>query len=142
MGRPREGGWRTAWLRWASLTAGPLRLAVLANEDTQQAKLAARTIDCWLLRPSRSPRVCRAVDPPAAAKGGVFQANLASSASGSQAMVGVSVGGAGTSEAALAELMLAALGGADGYLTRALGSAPFGASASPRLVGGGATERW
>src|SRR5207253_3553799 len=52
-----KAGVEGASLRWAALTGGPVRLAVLANESQEQAEDAARVLDRWLVR-TPQPRAC------------------------------------------------------------------------------------
>lgn len=50
-----------ARVRWSGFATGPLRAAVLANDDSAQATAALRAIDRWIPRTAR-PRTCAAVD--------------------------------------------------------------------------------
>ena len=129
-----------ASLRWSALTSGPLRLAVLANDDSQQSDAMARTVDRWLVRTSDQPRACPAVDAAPTPRSGTVEVTLvapsALSAPLVQAIVGFGVAPQGTAESSFAELTLAGLSGAEGWLTRALGSSALGATAQARLIGG------
>jgi hypothetical protein len=129
-----KSGTEAASLRWGALVQGPLRLAVLGNENAQQADAVARTIDRWLVRSSDQPRVCAAAEPAATAKSGTLQITLASPPPLAQALVGLPLGAEASADSAFAELTLAGLSGADGWLNKALGS--LGATAQARLVGG------
>lgn len=129
-----------ASLRWSALMSGPLRLAVVANDDAQQADLVARTIDRWLVRTTDQPRACPPVEAAASPRAGTLEVTLSAppplSASLSQALVGFGVPPQGSAESALAELTLAGLSGADGWVNKALASSSLGATAQTRLIGG------
>ena len=124
-------------IRWSTLAAGPLRLAVLANESEDQLDLAARTVDRWLVRGMDVGRACPPVEPPGAPKSGTVQVALPSSPSPLwQALLGFPVPPHGTMEGAFGELTLAGLSGSEGWLARATGAASLAATAQARLVGG------
>jgi hypothetical protein len=126
-----------ASLRWSTLTGGPLRVAVLANESEEQIDLAARTVDRWLVRHLDGPKACPPVEPPGAAKSGTVQVTLPASPSPVwQALLGFPVPPQGTAEGAMGELTLAGLSGSDGWLVRATSASTLAATAQARLVGG------
>jgi hypothetical protein len=126
-----------ASVRWSTLAAGPLRVAVLANESEEQIELAARTIDRWLVRGIDGPRACAPVEPPGAAKSGTVQVTLSASPTPVwQALLGFPVPPHGTPEGALGELTLAGLSGPEGWLGRATAASSLAATAQARLVGG------
>ena len=126
-----------ASVRWSTLAAGPLRLAVLANESEEQIELAARTIDRWLVRGIDGARACAPVEPPGAAKSGTLQVTLPASPTPVwQALLGFPVPPHGSAEGALGELTLAGLSGPEGWLGRATASSALAATAQARLVGG------
>jgi hypothetical protein len=128
-----------ASLRWSALIAGPLRVAILANEDAQQADQVARSLDRYLVRTTDQPRVCPPADATPASRAGTLQVPLSTSstvASSSQALLGFPVSPQGGADTAIAELTLAGLSGADGWLSKALGSPALGATAQARLIGG------
>jgi len=132
-----KAGADAASLRWAALAGGPLRIAVLANESQDQADRAARIVDRWLVRSATQPRVCSPVEPSSSPKAGTVPVTISPSTLPlAQALVGIGVAPQGSPESAWAELTLAALGGADGWLTRALAAPSLAASAQVRLVGG------
>ena len=133
-----NAGVDAASLRWSTLASGPLRLAVLANENDEQTDWAARTVDRWLVRGLEGGRACAPVEPPGAAKSGTVQITLPSSASSPlwQALLGFPVPPHGTPEGAMGELTLAGLTGPDGWLGRATSSSSLAATAQARLVGG------
>jgi hypothetical protein len=122
-------------LRWSALTGGPLRMAVIANEAQEQADAAARIVDRWLVR-SPQGRACSPVEGSPSPKAGNLSVTLASPPPLAQALVGVGVPRQASLDAAWAELTLAGLGGAEGWLAKAMASPSLGASAQARLVGG------
>jgi hypothetical protein len=130
-----KAGAEGASLRWSALTAGPMRLAVLANEGQEQADGAARVIDRWLVRGSQ-PRACSPVEASPSPKAGTLSISLASIPPLSQAIVGIGVPRQGAPDAVWGELTLAGLGGADGWLGKAVTSPSFAATAQARLIGG------
>jgi hypothetical protein len=125
-----------ASLRWSALTSGPLRVAVLANEDAQQADQVARIVDRVLIRTTDQPRACPAVETAPTARSGTLEVSLPSSSSSSQALLGFPISPQGGADSALAEMTLAGLSGADGWLAKALASSSLGATAQARLLGG------
>jgi hypothetical protein len=126
-----------ASVRWSTLAAGPLRLAVLANESEEQIELAARTVDRWLVRGIDGVRGCAPVEPPGPGKSGTIQVTLpASPAALWQGLLGLPVPPHGSAEGALGELTLAGLSGPEGWLGRAMAASSLAASAQARLVGG------
>ncbi len=130
-----KAGVEAASLRWAALSAGPLRLAVLANDGRGQADAVVRAIDRWIVR-TEQPRACSPAEPAPAAKAGTVPIAVPSPPPLSQALLGVPVAPQGSAETGFAELTLAGLSGADGWLTKALSSPSLSASAQARLVGG------
>ncbi len=81
-------------------------------------------------------RACSPVEASPSSKAGTLTVALASSPPLAQALVGIGVPRQGTPEAIWGELTLAGLGGADGWLAKAVGSPSFAATAQARLVGG------
>jgi hypothetical protein len=135
-----KAGVEAASLRWSALSSGPLRLAVLANDDAQQSDVVAKTIDRWLVRTTDQPRACSPVDTAPLARSGTLEVTLSAtsalSAAPAQALVGFGVLPQGSAESGLAELTLAGLSGAEGWVNKALGSSSLGATAQARLIGG------
>ena len=126
-----------ASVRWSTLAAGPLRLAVLANESEEQIEVAARTIDRWVVRGIDGAKACAPVEPPGAAKSGTVQVTLPASPTPVwQALLGFPVPPHGSPEGALGELTLAGLSGPEGWLGRATAASSLAATAQARLVGG------
>jgi hypothetical protein len=130
-----KAGLEAASLRWSALYGGPLRLAILANEGQEQADAASRAADRWLVR-STQARACAPVEPAPNAKAGTVAVVLASSPPLAQALVGLPMPKQGDKDAVFGELLLAGLGGADGWLVKAMSSPSLGATAQARLVGG------
>jgi hypothetical protein len=128
-----KAGLEAASLRWGALFGGPLRLALLANESQEQAEAASRAADRWLVRSSQA-RACSPVEPSPAPKAGTVAVVLASSPPLAQALVGLPMPKQGDKDAVFGELLLAGLGGADGWLIKAMSS--VAATAQARLVGG------
>ena len=108
-------------LRWQAFTAGPLRVAVLANADASQAAVAAEAVDRWIL-PQGGDRTCRTAGatPP---RTGRIDVRLPKGTPLAQALVGAVVPGPGAPGHDLAELT-------------ALAPTRLAARASARLVGG------
>jgi hypothetical protein len=127
-----------ASLRWSALTSGPLRIAIVANEDAQQADQVTRIIDRYLVRATDQPRACPPVEATPTPRTGTLEVALSasSSTSSAQALVGFPVSPEGSPDTALAEITLAGLNGPDGWLVKALGSPALGATAQARLIGG------
>jgi hypothetical protein len=130
-----KAGLEGASLRWGSLNGGPLRLAVLANDGPEQAEDAARIVDRWVVR-TPQPRACSPAEAPPSPKAGTLSVTIASSSPLAQALIGVPVPKQGAEDAAFGELLLAGLGGSEGWLAKALGSPSIAATAEARLVGG------
>jgi hypothetical protein len=130
-----KAGIEAASLRWAALDAGPMRVSILANDDPEQADRVVRAVDRWLVRTSQA-RACSPVEPATAARAGTVSVVLASAPTMAQALVGVPVPKQGDKDAVFGELTLARLGGADGWLAKAMSSSSLGATAQARLVGG------
>lgn len=66
----RIGGEATE-LRLASLRAGPIRLAILANDGEPQIDAVARAVERWLPRRPGEARACPIVDPGAIPRGAI-----------------------------------------------------------------------
>jgi hypothetical protein len=129
-----------ASLRWSAITAGPLRAAVLANDDADQAETIERTLDRWLVRTTDQPRACPPVESPLAPHPSILEINISPppppSVATAQALVGFAVAPQGSPESRWAELTMAGLNGAEGWLAKALASPSLGATAQARLLGG------
>jgi hypothetical protein len=130
-----KAGVEAASLRWGALFGGPLRLALLANESQEQADAASRAADRWLVRGAQT-RACSPVEPSPSPKAGTVAVVLASAPPLAQALIGLPMPKQGDKDAVFGELLLAGLGGADGWLVKAMSSPSLAATAQARLVGG------
>jgi len=120
--------------RSRDLLHGPLRVAVLGNEDDAQAKAAARAFERWFAPFRDDPRRCQATAERASHGG----------------ELALSVGGESENESAYvalpfpsrlkydreAEAVAALLNGGNGRLARALAAARIDASARASVIGG------
>jgi hypothetical protein len=129
-----KAGVEAVSLKWAELVAGPLRLAVIANDDGAQVEVAAQAIERWVGRPDDSPRACPAAEEATIPHPGTVTVVLSSPPPMAQALVGVPIPGENAPMRIFAELTHAGLGGEGGWLTKALGS--LRATGQVRLVGG------
>lgn len=66
-------------LRLATLRSGPLRIAVLANDDEQQSDSAARAAERWLPRRPGEARACPITDAGTTPKGAIHALTVKSS---------------------------------------------------------------
>jgi hypothetical protein len=132
--RVASSGIEAVRLRWQAFTAGPLRVAVLANADASQAAAAAAAVDRWIL-PQGGDRACRTAGaaPP---RTGRTDVRLPKGTPLAQAMIGAVVPGPGAPGHDLAELTALALDGSGGLLESALAPTRLAARASARLLGG------
>jgi hypothetical protein len=132
--RVASSGIEAVWLRWQAFTAGPLRVAVLANADAAQAAAAADAVDRWIL-PQGGDKACRAAGtaPP---RTGRIDVRLPKGTPLAQALIGAVVPGPGAPGHDLAELTALALDGSGGLLEATLAPTRLAARASARLVGG------
>lgn len=108
-------------LRAASLRAGPLRIAVVANVDEAQAKAAVRAADRWIARRPDDARACPAPEtlaPPRAATYAVER----SAGSAAEAILAMPLAADPAGRKA-ATWLAAALDGPDGWLAHALNAA-------------------
>jgi hypothetical protein len=121
--------------RWQSTLRGPLRAALLANVDAEQATVAFDELDRWLLIEARSKPCARdsAVDVAGAAKAG-DHALRAGTAAANKVLIGVRLPAPNLEEGAsdYAALTVAALDGDGGLLARTLPHSDV----SARLLGG------
>ncbi|MBV9949637.1 MAG: hypothetical protein JOZ69_22540, partial [Myxococcales bacterium] len=107
-------------VRTASLRAGPLRVAVLANADAAQADAAVRAVDRWVARRPGETRTCPAAASLAGAHGGTYAVELPPGAS-AEALIAVPIPPGDPAARAAAHWIAAALDGPSGLLARALG---------------------
>jgi hypothetical protein len=117
--------------RLAALRRGPLRVAVLGNEDAAQVEAAVQAVDRWVPRSSSGTRACGAVTGSAAAappRPGTYAAPPSTTSSAWLALPLLHTSQATAATAA------AALDGPDGLLSRALSSG-LASSWGARVVG-------
>lgn len=121
-------------LRFQAFAAEPLRIAVLANADAEQAQIAVQAAQRWMA-PSRDIRMCK---PPllSSAKPGRIDLRLPKEAVLGQALLGAPMPAAGKPGYDLAYFTALALDGRGGLLETALGASRFAAHATARMVGG------
>lgn len=117
-----EADARSIELRRAALSNGPLRVAVLANDDAKQAEIAVQTVDRWVVHRGSSPRSC----PPIAASGQPLEEAKDVTVDGGnrlpQALLGLAIRNPTPSDVAMMELLREALGGKGGWMTEAFRS--------------------
>jgi hypothetical protein len=106
-----EADARSIELRRAALANGPLRVAVLANDDAKQAEIAVQTVDRWVVHRGSSPRTC---PPIAASSQPLEEAKDVTVDAGNrspQALLGLALRDPTPSDVAMMELLREALGG-------------------------------
>lgn len=122
------------------LALGPVRAAVLANEDAEQAKLALRTV-ARFVAPGRalpSPGPCPAADTFLPKRGSRTDVRLAKGAPFAEAMLALPLPPVGSAERAAAEVLVHLLGDADrGLLSAVRKRSMLGLGLGARVVGGG-----
>ncbi len=111
--------------RISALRAGPLRVAVLANDDPAQADAAVRAVDRWIVRRPGDSRTCPTVPAVAPPRAGTYAVGLTNPAA-SEALLALPVADDGPTRNA-ATWMAAALDGPGGLLERVLGPGDTGA---------------
>jgi len=120
--------------RWRTILHAPVRLAVIANVDEQQAQVTAGEVDRWLLPETRGagcPQVV-AVKPP---QSGSHTVKSDPAARG-RMLLGLIVPAQSEQHRWLAVVLTQALGARAGPLGRALARRVGDATCSTRLVGG------
>lgn len=126
-----RGSSESVKLRWASLSSGPMRAAVLAGSKAQ-ADASLRAVDRWMVRVGK-PRACPA--PPSAVPSRAGSHTLTvPPGTAPRAFVAVPLSASGAGEA-LAAATVAMLSGEGGLLARALSS--FSTHADAYLLGQG-----
>jgi len=119
--------------RLAALRRGPLRVAVLGNDDEGQTQAAIQSIDRWVRHPPGSPRSCPVLAPPASPRPGTYAVPAAATAAAWIALP-LPRGPDAVDARDAALVVAAALDGPDGLLARALSSG-LASSWSARVVG-------
>jgi hypothetical protein len=103
----------------SALRAGPIRVAVLANVDADQAAVAARAVDRWVARRPNDARACPPASPVVAARPGTYAVDAGATTMSAAALaIPLPPGDAAARLDAL--VVAAAFDGADGSLGRAL----------------------
>lgn len=121
--------------RGRDLLRGPLRVAVLGNQDDAQATDAAHALERWLAPWRDDPRRCQST-AERAAHTGELALSIPSSTNGESAYVGLPFPSRLKYERE-AQAVVLTLNGADGGLARALNTEHINASASASVIGGG-----
>lgn len=121
--------------RARDLLRGPLRVAVLGNEDEAQARAGAEALERWFAPWRDDPRRCQTSSQRSARSGELSLAIVDSSANES-AYFGVSFPSRLDYELE-AEAFVTRLNAADGPLSRALAAEHLSAAAEAKVVGGG-----
>jgi hypothetical protein len=119
--------------RIAALRRGPLRLAVLGNDDPAQVDAAVQAVDRWVPRSPAAPRSCPPITAPPAPRPGVYPAPPAVQSSAWLA-IPLPRGASSSPVADAASTVAAALDGPDGLLAHALSSG-LASSWSAKIVG-------
>jgi hypothetical protein len=120
--------------RGRDLVRGPLRVAVLANQDEAQAAVAAHALQRWFAPWRDDPRRCQAT-AERGARSGEISLTVPDAANGESAYVGVPFASRLKYQRE-AEAFAAFLNAPRGPLTRALADASLNASASASIIGG------
>jgi hypothetical protein len=123
-------------LRAASLRAGPLRIAVLANVDDAQAKAAVRAADRWIARRPDDARACPSPETLAPARSATYAVERPAGLP-AEAILAVPLAPSAADRKA-ASWLAAALDGPDGWLARALNAAGADSERSPLATAWGA----
>lgn len=120
--------------RWRDMLRGPLRLAVIANADEQQAQALAGEVDRWLLPAARASRCTEQTQPTPVAAG---THRLGRAPPGPRyVFAGVRLPSASAEDRFLGQALAIALDGPNGGLARALHPTGLAASWSARWLGG------
>jgi hypothetical protein len=108
-------------MRAATVRAGPLRVAVVANKNAAQADAGVRAVDRWIARRPGDARACPSVPTVPAARPGTYAVPLPPGAP-SEALLAVSLATGDDAARTAAVWMAAALDGPGGLLARAVGA--------------------
>ncbi|HLK37302.1 MAG TPA: hypothetical protein VKU41_11160 [Polyangiaceae bacterium] len=108
-------------MRAASLRAGPLRVAVLANESDAQADAAVRAVDRWVARRPGEARSCPTPPTLAPARPGTYAVDLEPGAL-PEVLLAAPLPPGDEGARAAAVTLAAVLDGPDGMLSRAMGA--------------------
>ncbi len=119
--------------RASALRAGPIRVAVLANVDAAQAAVAAHAVDRWVARRPNDARACPPASALVAPRPGTYAVDTGATTM-SAAALAIPLPAGDAAARTNAELVAAALDGADGSLGHALSSG-LAETWSARVVG-------
>jgi hypothetical protein len=108
-------------MRAGALRAGPLRVAVLANVDGEQANAAVRAVDRWIARRPGESRACPAVASLPSPRPGTYSVDRPGGAL-SEAILAIGLPPRDRGALASATWFAAALAGPDGLLARSTSS--------------------
>jgi hypothetical protein len=108
-------------MRAAAIRAGPLRVAVLANDDLAQADAAVHAIDRWIARRPGESRTCPAIPAAVLPRSGTYSIDRPAGAP-SEAILAIPLP-LGEEPTRTATWLAATLDGDDGMLAHALGGA-------------------
>jgi hypothetical protein len=120
-------------MRAATIRAGPMRVAVLANTNDAQADAAVRAVDRWVARRPGEARVCPPLPTLAAVRPGTYAVELTAGTQ-SQALLALPLPVGDESARIAATWTAAMLGGQGGLLARAVGATVPGDPPSPALA--------
>ena len=123
--------------RGRELLHGPLRVAVLANEDDAQAAVATRALERWFSPWREDPRRCQ-TGPERTVRSGEISLTVPDSGNGESAYLGLPFGSRLKFERE-AEAFAALLNAPRGPLALALSAEHLNASAVASIIGGGRT---
>ncbi|WP_394849370.1 hypothetical protein LZC95_18230 [Pendulispora brunnea] len=134
LARASDGAFGT---RATGLRAGPLRVAVLANESPAQGAAAARAVDRWVpRRASGEARACPTPSEPPPPRPGTYWLDpTGSPEQAGQAWLALPLPRGDEKSVQLARFFALALDGEDGLLARALGGPGLARSWSATVVG-------
>jgi hypothetical protein len=125
-------------VRAAAMRAGPLRVAILANDNAAQADAAARAVDRWVARRPGEARACAAPPEAPPPRPGTYALDLPAGGP-SEALLALPMSTGDDGARAAATWIAAALDGPDGLLARALSAQAQESAPAPLARTWGAT---
>lgn len=132
-----EGDPRSIELRLSALSDGPLRVAVLANEDAKQAEVAVRTVDRWVVHRGTEPRTCPPVAPATQQPAEARDFTIQSVDRPPHALLGIAIRSPNERDSLMLDLLREALTGKQGWMTTAFRSFEGPVRVQVRTVGQG-----
>jgi len=122
--------------RAGAVRGGPLRVAILANEDAAQGAAAAAAVDRWIPRRPGESRVCPAASEPPAPRPGTYPVDVSGAPDQvGQAWLALPLARGDEKILHLARFFAFALDGDDGLLAHALGAPGLARRWGARVVG-------